>query len=69
MAAHGGFCSTDYLPENVKIMDGGDLQVSSTGLGSVFDDVLFDDAGFYCLINMLHVLHHRLTPISEVTIE
>lgn len=69
VAAHGGFCSEDYPPEEAKIFVEDDLQVTSTGIGGVFDDVVIDDAGFYCLINMLQVLHHRLTPIAEVTIE
>ncbi|MCC7155137.1 MAG: hypothetical protein IT161_11225 [Bryobacterales bacterium] len=69
VAAHGGFSSEDYAPEETKIFVEEELQVTSTGIGGVFDDVVIDDAGFYCLINMLEVLHHRLTPITEVTIE
>ena len=69
VAVHGGFCSEDYPPEDVSINVEDDLQVLSDGIGGVFDDVAIDDAGFYCLINMLQTLHHRLTPISEVTIE
>jgi hypothetical protein len=69
VAAHGGFSSDDYPPEENKIFIEDELQVTSTGIGGVFDDVVIDDAGFYCLINMLEVLHQRLTPISEVTIE
>jgi hypothetical protein len=69
VAAHGGFCSEDYPVEKAKIFIEDDLQVTSTGIGGVFDDVTIDDAGFYCLINMLQVLHYRLTPIAEVTIE
>jgi hypothetical protein len=69
VAAHGGFCSEDYPPEEVSIYVEDDLKVLSDGIGGVFDDVTIDDAGFYCLINMLQTLHHRLTPISEVTIE
>jgi hypothetical protein len=69
VAAHGGFSSEDYPPEQNKIFVEDELKVTSTGVGGVFDDVVIDDAGFYCLINMLEVLHHRLTPITEVTIE
>jgi len=69
VAAHGGFCSEDYPPDEVSIYVEDDLKVLSDGIGGVFDDVAIDDAGFYCLINMLQTLHHRLTPISEVTIE
>ena len=69
VAAHGGFCSEDYLPGEVSIYVEDDLKVQSDGIGGVFDDVVIDDAGFACLINMLQTLHHRLTPIAEVTIE
>lgn len=69
VAAHGGFCSEDAPPEEAIIFVEDDFKVTSTGIGGVFDDVVIDDAGFYCLINMLQVLHHRLTPIDEVTIE
>ncbi len=69
VAAHGGFCSEDFLPEEVKIFIEDELRVTSTGIGGVFDDVVIDDAGFYCFINMLQVLHHRFIPIAEVTIE
>ena len=43
--------------------------MTSTGIGGVFEDVAIDDSGFSCLVNMLQVLHHRLAPISEVTME
>lgn len=69
VAAHGGFCSEDFPPEEVKIFVEDELRVTSTGISGVFDDVVIDAAGFYCLINMLQVLHFRLTPIVEVTIE
>jgi hypothetical protein len=69
VAAHWGFCNEDYPPEVSKIFIEDDLKITSTGIGGVFDDVVIDDAGFYCLINMLQVLHHRLAPIDEVTIE
>lgn len=69
VAAHGGFCSEDYPPEEVSIYVEDDLQVLSDGLGGVFEDVTIDDAGFSCMVNMLQTLHHRMTPISEVTIE
>jgi len=69
VAAHGGFCSEDYPPEEVSIFVEDDLKVLSDGLGGVFEDVTIDDAGFYCLINMLQTLHRRLAPISQVTIE
>lgn len=69
VAAHGGFCSEEYPPEQVSIYVEDDLKVLSDGIGGVFDDVMIDDAGFSCLINMLQTLHHQLTPISEVTIE
>ena len=69
VAAHGGFCSEDYPVEEVSIEVEDDLRVTSTGVGGVFEDVVIDDAGFSCLINMLQTLHDRLTPISEVTIE
>ena len=69
VAAHGGFCSEDYPIDEISIEVEDDLRVTSTGIGGVFEDVVIDDAGFCCLINMLQVLHDRLTPISEVTIE
>jgi hypothetical protein len=69
VAAHGGFSSEDYPPDEVSIYVEDDLKVLSDGIGGVFDDVVIDDAAFYCLINMLQSLHHRLTRISEVTIE
>jgi hypothetical protein len=69
IAAHGGFCSEDYPPQENSIYVEDDLKVLSDGIGGVFGDVTIDDAGFSCLINMLQTLHHRLTPISEVTIE
>lgn len=69
VAAHGGFCSEDYPPGEVSIYVEDDLKVQSDGIGGVFDDVAIDDAGFACLVNMLQTLHHRCTPISEVTIE
>lgn len=69
VAAHGGFCSASYPPEDNSIHIEDDLQVLSDGIGAALDDVAIDDAGFACLINMLQTLHHRLTPIAEVTIE
>jgi hypothetical protein len=69
VAAHGGFCSEDYPPEQNSIWIEDDLRVLSDGIGAALEDVTIDDAGFACLINMLQTLHHRLTPISEVTIE
>ena len=69
VASHGGFCSEDYPPNEAKIFIEDDLQVTSTGIGGVFEDIAIDDAAFYCLINMLQVLHHRLAPIDKLTIE
>jgi len=69
VAAYGGFCSEDFPVLEGLIYVEDDLKVTSTGIGGVFDDVVIDDAGWACLVNMLQSLHHRIAPIAEVTIE
>jgi hypothetical protein len=69
VAAAGGFCTETVPPQSNAIFIEDDLQVTSTGIGGAFDGVLMDDTGWHCLINMLQMLHHRLAPIEQVTIE
>jgi hypothetical protein len=69
LAIQGGFADATTRPEVVSLAVEDELRVTSTGLSGAFDDVNISDAGFYCLVNMLATLHHRLAPISSVTIE
>lgn len=69
VAASGGFSDETYVPERSTLNVEDDLQALSTGLSANYDDVSIADAGFYCLVNMVQVLHHTLTPVESVTIE
>jgi len=68
VARFGGFCSDDVTPEMTKFY-GEELGITSVGIGTGFTRVFIDDSGWYCLINMVQTLHHRIAAISEVTIE
>jgi hypothetical protein len=69
VAILGGFADETYLPGQASLAVEDELRLTSAGLGASYDDVSIADAGFYCLVNMLEVLHHRLAPIASVAIE
>lgn len=69
LAVLGAFADEIYRPGTASLAIRDDLSVTGAGLRVVYEDVTIADAGFYCLLNMIHVLHDRVAPVASVVLE
>jgi hypothetical protein len=69
VAIEGGFADEVYPAAQASLGIEDELKITSTGLGAAYEDVAIADAGFYCLVNMVHKLHHGGVLLSSVVIE
>ncbi len=69
VAIEGGFADEMYPSAESSLGVEDELKITSTGLGAAYDDLAIADAGFYCLVNMLHKLHHSGVHLNSVVIE